>query len=701
MLSDLCVSRAVVFWQAHAYYKHLLPPHTFGRKMRKILITSALPYANGPIHIGHLVEYIQSDIWARFQRLQGNTCYFVCADDAHGTPIMLRAEQQGCSPEELVATYGKEHAEDFADFLIEFDQYHSTHSEENRILSEQVFTALKEHGHIHKRTIKQAYDTSKSMFLPDRYIKGRCPHCKAEEQYGDNCESCGATYNSPMELENPVSALSGERPIEKSTEHYFFDLPYFSELLQKWLQQGHLQSEVVNKLKEWFASGLKPWDISRDAPYFGFRIPGTEDKYFYVWLDAPIGYLASFRKLCDRLGLDFTAWLKPGADTELYHFIGKDIIYFHGLFWPAMLAGSGYRMPDNLFVHGFLTVNGNKMSKSRGTLVTARTYLQHLHPEYLRYYFAFRLDGSISDIDLNFDDFVQRVNSDLVGKLVNIASRTAKLLKSNCANQLGDNLDEPELFAQVAAAADPLAGFYENREYARAMRLVMELADQVNRYIDEQKPWRLTREPNDKAKLQAVCTSALNAFRQLVIYLTPVLPQTAERCNQLLRQDAPSWSDVHKPLLGHPIESFSPLLTRIQREDVDKLVAASNAATAAVDKDEDKHLMETISIEDFSKLDLRVALIKEAELVEGADRLLRLTLDLGESGQRTVLAGIRSAYDPSALAGRLTIVLANLAPRKMRFGTSEGMVLAAGGTEEDGPFLLAPDSGAKPGMKVS
>ena len=666
--------------------------------MRKILVTSALPYANGPIHIGHLLEYVQADIWSRFQRLRGNTCYFVCADDAHGTPIMLKAQQEGVSPEELVATYGKEHAKDFKDFLIEFDQYHSTHSEENQALSEQMFHVLSKEGHIHKRTIKQAYDPSKSMFLPDRYIKGRCPRCKADDQYGDNCEACGTTYNSPMELENPVSTLSGEKPVERETEHYFFNLPAFSELLQKWLKQGRLQGEVVNKLGEWFADGLEPWDISRDAPYFGFRIPGAEDKYFYVWLDAPIGYLASFRKLSDRLDLDFDHWLRPGSDTELYHFIGKDIIYFHGLFWPALLAGSGYRMPDNLFVHGFVTVNGSKMSKSRGTFITARTYLKHLSPEYLRYYFAFRLDGSIADIDLNFDDFVQRVNSDLVGKVVNIASRTTKLLRSNFNNQLGGNLDNPQLLDALGEAQEQIAKHYENREYARAMRLIMELADQVNRYIDERKPWTLAKDPDNHEQLLAVCTTAINAFRQLVIYLSPVLPQTSARCNQLLRQEEQAWQDIKQPLLNHTIGDFTPLLTRIQKSDVDKLVVTKQVEPDDNRKEKDK--MDTISIDDFSKLDLRVALIKQAELVEGADRLLRLTLDLGEHGERTVLAGIRAAYSPEQLTGRLTVVLANLAPRKMRFGTSEGMVLAAGGGDGGGPFLLAPDSGATPGMQI-
>ena len=664
--------------------------------MRKILITSALPYANGPIHIGHLVEYIQADTWARFQRLRGNSCYFVCADDAHGTPVMLRAEQEGVDPEKMVADFAREHIQDFNDFLVEFDQYHSTHSEENRVLSEQIFTTLKENGYIHQRAIKQAYDPARAMFLPDRYIKGRCPRCQAENQYGDNCEACGTTYNSPMELENPVSTLSGERPVEKATDHYFFDLPAFSGMLQQWLDQGKLQAEVVNKLKEWFASGLEPWDISRDAPYFGFRIPGSKDKYFYVWLDAPIGYLASFRKLSERLGLDFDEWLRPETDTELYHFIGKDIIYFHGLFWPAMLAGSGYRTPDNLFVHGFVTVNGNKMSKSRGTFITARSYLQHLNPEYLRYYFAFRLDRSVADIDLNLDDFVQRVNSDLVGKVVNIASRTARLLQTHCDNRLGTDLDNQELFTALARAEKQVAEFYEQREYARAMRLVMELADQVNRYIDEQKPWLLARDDSNRQKLLAVCTTAINSFRQLMIYLAPVLPKTAAHCDSFLRQQAPAWQDTGQPLLDHEIAPYTPLLTRLKKSDVDCLVTDSKPKTTQ----QENHDMDTVSIDDFSKLDIRVALIKQAENVEGADRLLRLTLDLGEHGQRTVLAGIRSGYDPEQLNGRLTIVLANLEPRKMRFGVSEGMVLAAGGKDEGGPFLLAPDSGAKPGMKI-
>ena len=677
-------------------------------------MTSALPYANGPIHLGHMVEYIQADIWARFQRLNNHTCYFVCADDAHGTPVMLRAREENIEPEALIARCREEHMADFSDFAVSFDNYHSTHSEENRKLCEELYQRLQSGGYIHKQTIRQAYDSEQNIFLPDRFIRGECPRCSAVDQYGDNCEVCGATYD-PLELKNPVSVLSGVTPVEKESEHEFFDLPAFTELLRQWLQGDHLQKEVANKLQEWFqtGSGLKPWDISRDAPYFGFRIPGTDDKYFYVWMDAPIGYFASFRQLCDRQNIDFDEYLRPGSDTEMFHFIGKDIIYFHGLFWPAMLAGSGYRQPSGLYAHGFLTVNGSKMSKSRGTFITARTYLRHLDPEYLRYYFACRLDSGIGDIDLSLDDFIPRVNADLVGKVINIASRSARLL-SGFSNRLSDHLSEQALFDELAAEAPAIAGYYERREYAHAMREIMLLADRVNQYIDQNKPWQIAKDDPASPALQDICTDALNSFRQLMIYLKPVLPLTTDKAEAFLDIPPLTWNDINKPLLAHTVRPYEPLMQRINKADVQAIIDDSRSPEATrtgtnkvpvkkeSKKDADSSSTEPentmVTIEEFSRLDLRVAKIAQAEAVEGADRLLRLQLDLGDS-QRTVLAGIRAAYKPEDLIGRLVVVVANLKPRKMRFGVSEGMILAAGG-DEGGPFLLQPDDGAAPGMKV-
>ncbi len=668
---------------------------------RKILVTSALPYANGPIHLGHLVEYIQTDIWVRYQKMRGHRCYYVCADDAHGTPIMLRAQQDGVTPEELIARIGEQHRADFRDFAIGFDNYHSTHSPENRVLAEHVYNRLRAGGHIAKRTIRQLFDPEKAMFLPDRFIRGQCPKCGAEDQYGDSCEECGSTY-TPTDLINPVSALSGATPVVKESEHYFFRLADFEDLLKTWTRGGHLQQEVANKLDEWFAQGLQEWDISRDAPYFGFEIPDAPGKYFYVWLDAPIGYLASFRQLCDREGIDFDAFCGVGSEAELYHFIGKDIIYFHALFWPAMLRGSGFRLPNAVFAHGFLTINGQKMSKSRGTFIKARTYLDHLHPEYLRYYFAAKLGSGIDDIDLNLEDFRQRVNADLVGKVVNIASRCAGFINNRFGNRLGPDIPDPALFDDFKGAGEAIAEAYEAREYQRAMRDVMALADRANQYIDEQKPWVMAKEPGRAAPLHGVCTLGVNLFRLLCLYLKPVLPQTAASAEAFLRVPPLVWSGAGDALLDHEIAKFRPLMTRIEPQHTAAVVEASKAPARgdvrASGPLADNPIAPEIGIDVFARIDLRVARIVQAEEVAGADKLLRLTLDL-DGERRHVFAGIRSAYQPSQLVGKLTLMVANLAPRKMRFGVSEGMVLAAGPGGKD-IFILTPDEGAKPGMRV-
>ncbi len=542
---------------------------------RKILVSSALPYANGPIHMGHMLEYIQTDIWVRYQRLRGNTCVFVCADDAHGTPIMILARKKGVEPEALIARMQIEHEQDFTDFLISFDSYHSTHSEENRELSELIYNRLREAGHITTRVIKQAYDEQENMFLPDRFIKGQCPRCNTEDQYGDSCEACGATYN-PSELKNPVSVISGSIPVQKESKHYFFKLSEFETFLRDWIKKSSLHPAVVNKLKEWFDVGLRDWDISRDAPYFGFEIPDAPGKYFYVWLDAPIGYLAAFKKLCDsRDDLDFDAFTQPGTDTELYHFIGKDIIYFHALFWPAMLAGANLRTPSAVLAHGFLTVNGQKMSKSRGTFVMARTYLDHLDPEYLRYYFAAKLGSGIDDIDLNFEDFVQRVNADLVGKVVNIASRCAGFINKQFADLLAATLPEPALYEEFRSASNTIAQAYENREFSRAMREIMALADRANQYIDERKPWVLAKEDGKEEDIQAICTMGLNLFRCLALYLQPVLPRLAERAAEFLAVEPFKWNDLESPLLNSKITKFKPLMTRIEPDKVNAMIDAS------------------------------------------------------------------------------------------------------------------------------
>ncbi len=663
---------------------------------RKILVTSALPYVNGSPHMGHLVEYLQTDIWVRFQKLRGHDCIYVCASDSHGTPIMLKARELGITPEALTAGYSAEFVRDFSDFGIEFDNYHTTHSPENEEIVGQMYQALRASGDIYTRTIEQSYDEKEGMFLPDRFVKGTCPRCKSEDQYGDACEVCGATY-APEDLIDPVSVLSGTTPVKRESEHYFFKLSEYEERLRDWMQEAKLDKNVVSKLNEWFDAGLRDWDISRDAPYFGFRIPGTEDKYFYVWLDAPVGYMASFKHLCDRTdGLEFDDYWNADSDAEVYHFIGKDIMYFHTLFWPAVLKGAGFRTPTSVFAHGFLTVDGQKMSKSRGTFIKARTYLDNLNPEYLRYYYAAKLGPTIEDIDLNLDDFIARVNSDLVGKLVNIASRCAGFIGKKFDGKLADELQDKDLFyEQFAKASDQIAAHYEAREFSKAMRLIMGLADAANQYIDTWKPWVLAKDEDKQELVQLVCTQGINMFRSLMIYLSPVLPVVAKDAQAFLNEESWQWQDASSPLLGVTLPKFKPLLTRVEADDVQRMVEQSKESTPVAETEKNDDL---ISIDDFMEVDLRIARIEKAEPVEGADKLLALTLDVGDS-QRQVFAGIKAAYDVDSLVGRHVVVVANLAPRKMRFGVSEGMVLAAGPGGED-IFLLSPDDGAKPGMRV-
>ncbi|MEW7993793.1 MAG: methionine--tRNA ligase [Candidatus Thiodiazotropha endolucinida] len=663
------------------------------------------------MHIGHLVEYIQTDIWSRFQKMRGHQCTYVCADDAHGTPIMLRARQEGIEPEALIARVAKEHQADFADFRVDFDNYHSTHSPENQDCANTIYERNRDGGHIVKRTITQAYDPVEKMFLPDRFIKGTCPNpkCGADDQYGDNCEVCGSSY-SPAELKNPVSAISGAVPEQRESDHYFFKLADFESMLKGWTGGGHVQSEVSNKLGEWFEAGLQEWDISRDAPYFGFEIPDHPGKYFYVWLDAPIGYMASFRNLCDKTeGLDFDEYWTEGSETELYHFIGKDIIYFHTLFWPAMLHGAGFRTPSAVYAHGFLTVDGAKMSKSRGTFIKARTYLDHLNPEYLRYYFAAKLGSGVDDIDLNLEDFAQRVNSDLVGKVVNIASRCAGFITKKFDGKLADQVTEQTLFNDFVNAGEVIAEHYEKREFSRAVREIMALADRANQYIDEQKPWVVAKEEGKEAVLQAICSDGLNLFRLLIGYLRPILPGTAEMAEAFLQIGPLTWEQLRTPLTGHQIGKFKPLMTRVDpkqieamlehsKEDLAGQAPAQTAKPAADSPLVTDPITDTIQFDDFAKLDLRIARIAKAEHVEGADKLLQLTLDLGGE-TRNVFAGIKSAYAPKDLEGKLTVMVANLAPRKMRFGVSEGMVLAAGPGGRE-LYILNPDEGAQPGMRV-
>ena len=655
-----------------------------------------------PFTSGHMLEYVQTDIWARFQRAQGHECYFAWADDAHGTPVMLWARAEGKSPEELIDMMNAEHKRDFRDFGISFDNYSSTHTEYNRELVEMIYQRLDAAGHIARRSIKQLYDEQEAMFLPDRFIRGTCPKCGTEDQYGDNCESCGSTY-SPTDLINPRSAVSGSTPVMKDSEHYFFQLGDFSDALQSWMNSGALQSEITNKLQEWFGEGLRDWDISRDKPYFGFKIPGTEDKYFYVWVDAPVGYMASFRELCEREGLDFDHWWKKDSTTELYHFIGKDIIYFHTLFWPAMLMGADLRVPTAVFAHGFLTVDGAKMSKSRGTFIRARTYLDQLEPDYLRYYFAAKLGSGTGDIDLNMDDFVQRVNSDVVGKVVNIASRCAGFLQRKFDNQLATELPEPALYQQFIDERSHIAADFEGRNYQSAVRRIMALADLANRYIDDNKPWVLAKEEGREAEVLGICTQGVNLFRALITYLAPILPFTAERASAFLASPVDQWQDLDQPLLGRTVNTFQALLQRIDPVRIEAIVDASKeslqAGAPASAESALEPLAETIDIKTFQQMDLRIARIIKAEAIPEADKLLRLELDVG-TDQRTIFAGIKSVYKPEDLVGRLTVIVANLQPRKMRFGVSEGMVLCAG-SDEAGLFLLSPDEGAKPGMRIS
>ncbi len=665
---------------------------------RKILVTSALPYANGSIHLGHLVEYIQTDIWVRFQHLMGNTCYYVCADDAHGTPIMLKAEAEGVAPQQLIERFGQEHRRDFANFLISFDNYHSTHSPENRQLSEQVYARLKRDGHIARRTITQFFDPHKGMFLPDRFIRGTCPVCAATDQYGDNCEVCGSTY-SPTDLIDPVSVLSGHKPEERPSEQLFFKLEDFRDFLADWLDHGHTQSEIANKQKELFGETLLEWDISRNAPYWGFEIPGESDKYFYVWMDAPIGYLASFKNLCDREALDFDEFLAPDSRCEMYHFIGKDIARFHTLFWPAQLRGSGFRTPTAVWCHGFLTINGQKMSKRHGTFITADTYFRHLDPEYLRYYFAARLDDGIDDLDLNLDDFKARVNSDLIGKLVNIASRCAGFISKNFDGRLSDTLPHPQMLQEFADAGEAIGEAFEQRQYSRAMRAVMALADRANQYVDAAKPWVLSKQPDKLDEVQQICTQGLNLFRVLAIFLKPVLPAMAEKTEAFLKVPPQFWRDARTPLLSHAINRYQPLLTRIEDSRIAAMVEQSKRAHApAPNEAAEGSEAEEIKMAEFAKIDLRVAQVVAAESVDGADKLLRLRLDVG-GRRRTVLAGVKSAYTPEQLVGRFVVVVANLAARKMKFGVSEGMLLMAGEDDEN-IFLISPDAGAVAGMPV-
>ncbi|WP_101759193.1 methionine--tRNA ligase [Oceanicoccus sp. KOV_DT_Chl] len=676
-------------------------------KPRKILVTSALPYANGSLHLGHLLETIQTDIWVRFQQQRGNDCIYVCADDAHGTAIMLTAEKNGISAEQQIANVQAEHEQDLAGFLINFNNYHSTHSAENKHYSELIYKRLRDNGHIASREITQLFDPEKELFLADRYIKGSCPKCKTADQYGDNCEACGATY-SPADLIEPKSTISGATPIEKASTHYFFKLPEFSEMLKTWTTSGRLQKEIANKLGEWLEAGLQEWDISRDAPYFGFEIPDAPGKYFYVWLDAPIGYMASFQNYCDRAGLNFDDYWAEDASTELYHFIGKDIINFHGLFWPAMLESAGYRKPDAVYVHGFVTVNGQKMSKSRGTFIKASTYLQHLDAEYLRYYYAAKLSAGVDDIDLNLEDFVQRVNSDLVGKVVNIASRSAKFISKGAANVMSAKLANEALWQQAVAKSPVIAGFYEQREYSKAIREIMALADATNEYFDSQEPWKLAKQEDQQQQVVAIASLCINLFRLIVIYLQPIVPATGAKAAAFLNAEL-NWNDDLQPLLNHQLNDFTPLMTRIEKDKVAAMVDAGKEAPAAKPAKKAKKSKpaaeatgakpETIQFEDFAKVDLRVAEIIAAEHVEGADKLLQLTLSLGEDGTKNVFAGIKAAYQPEDLVGKLTVMVANLEPRKMKFGMSEGMVIAAGPGGAD-IWLLEPDQGAKAGMKI-
>ncbi len=676
---------------------------------RRILVTSALPYANGPIHLGYLLEAVQTDVWVRFQKLRGHEVYYVCADDTHGTPIMLKAQSEGITPEALIEQVNIDHRRDLADMLIALDNFGSTHSRETKMLCDRMYLTLRTAGYIDQRAVRQAYDDSAKMFLPDRYVKGVCPVCGTADQYGDSCENCGSTY-TPADLKNPVSVVSGTTPVWRESEHYFFRLSAFEDTLATWVKSGAVQVSVARKLEEWFHQGLKDWDISRDAPYFGFEIPDAPGKYFYVWFDAPIGYLGSFAQLCERTGLKFDDFLADGATAELHHFIGKDILYFHTLFWPAVLQAAGMRRPTGVHAHGFVTINGQKMSKSRGTFITARRYLEHFPPEYLRYYFAAKLGPGIDDLDMNLDEFTTRLNSDIVGKLVNIASRCAGFITRDAGGLLGTALPDPDLYASFAAAGEAIAAAYEARDTAGALRDIMLLADRANQYIDSRKPWTLAKHAERAAEVQGICTNGLNLFRALMIYLAPVLPNMAAKARRFFQESAWSWTSAATPLLGTRIAKYEPLAVRLDAKAVARLVeppaessppaapvvgagAAPEASAGSAPG------TDSISLDDFLRIDLRVAKVLNAEFVTGADKLLKLHVDLGELGTREIFAGIRSAYEPAALIGRLIVVVANLAPRKMRFGTSQGMMLAAGPGGQD-IFIVSPDTGAAPGMRI-
>lgn len=669
-----------------------------------ILVTSALPYANGLLHLGHMVEYIQTDIWVRTQRLTGRVCLHICGSDAHGTPIMLQAEKENLSPEALVQKIHETQVRDTSGFYIAFDNFYTTHSPENQELSALIYKKLLARGDITAQNITQAFDPVKKMFLPDRYVKGECPKCGAKDQYGDNCESCGATY-SPTELKNPISVVSGVAPEEKVSEHYFFHLENYTEFLKKWTQENHLQSQMTNKLNEWFEAGLKPWDISRDGPYFGFPIPDKENKYFYVWMDAPIGYMASFKNWCNKNNAEhkykFEDFWSKDSSYELYHFIGKDIVYFHALFWPAMLEGAGFRTPTAVFAHGFLTINGQKMSKSRGTFITAQDYLAELNPEYLRYYFAAKLSDGVDDIDLNLEDFVLRVNADLVGKFVNIASRSANFISKFFEGKLSNKLFSLELYQKFVDKGELILAYYLSRETHRAIREIMALADLANQFVDEYKPWELSKDPDKLEQVQSVCTQSLNLFRLLTLYLKPVLPKLTENVEQFLNINPLQWSDKNKPLLGHIISTFQPLMQRIDPKQITALLTRGKPMETpnAQPTISSEAIANAINYDDFAKIDLRIAKIVAAEHVEGADKLLKLILDIGPE-KRQVFAGIKSAYAPEDLVGKFTVMVANLAPRQMRFGLSEGMVLAASGPDSKGLWLLEPHEGAQPGMRV-
>ena len=672
--------------------------------MRKILVTNALPYANGDLHLGHILGYIQSDIWVRFQKLQGNQCIFVCGSDTHGTPIMLKAKNLGITPEELVAKYSNNHQQDFADFEINFDNYHSTHNALNKEIVEDIYNKLNNKNLISKKAIAQAYDPEAKMFLPDRFVKGTCPKCKAEDQYGDSCEVCGATYD-PTELINPRSVISGQAPIQKNSEHYFFDLPTLEKDIKNWIDSNTLlQPEVANKLAEWFEQSLQSWDISRDAPYFGFAIPNTnEQKFFYVWLDAPMGYIASFRDYCNNNNVDFDQfWGDNNSNSELYHFIGKDIIYFHALFWPAILASTGYKTPTSVFANGFLTVNGKKMSKSRGTFIQARTYLNNLGPSYLRYYFASRLTSRIDDIDLNLEEFVTKSNSDIIGKIVNIASRCAGFIYKKFDGILSDEIFDKELEHEFVKNHDTITQAFEKREFAIAVRLIMSLADKANHFIDYHKPWQLVKEQSQEQKVHQVCSQGINMFKVLAAYLKPIIPTIVAEAEKFLNTELANWSDAPKFLINHKINKFKPLAIRVEKEKVNKILEDTEKMLEKEQIPQQKQTPKSdiaaeCSFDDFMKVDLRVVKIVEATDVEGADKLLRLILDLG-GVTKQVFAGIKSAYKPEDLIGKHTVMVANLAPRKMKFGISEGMVLAAG--DGKGIYILEPHHGAQAGMRV-